>query len=105
MAKDTPVPFLALAECIGVEVRLSNNNPDPTYISISHVERQNLTKRIPIRRFARQTNGFSKKVKSLEHAVVLYFMQHNFCRHHQTLRANHLATPAAMAGVGVADHV
>ena len=39
-----------------------------------------------MRRFTRLTNGFSKKLENHEHALALYFMYHNFCRIHQTLR-------------------
>jgi len=63
------------------------------------VERQNLTMRMGMRRFTRLTNGFSKKVENLEHAVALHFMYYNFGRIHKTLRV----TPAMQAGV--ADHL
>jgi hypothetical protein len=65
----------------------------------SHVERQNLNMRMSMRRFTRLTNGFSKKVENLEHAVAIHFMHYNFCRVHQTLRV----TPAMAAGI--ADRV
>jgi hypothetical protein len=45
------------------------------------------------------TNGFSKKVENLMHAVALHFMYYNFARVHQTLRI----TPSMEAGVS--DHV
>ena len=48
-----------------------------------------------MRRFTRLTNGFSKKVENLTHAVALHFMYHNFCRIHQSLRV----TPAMEAGI------
>jgi IS1 family transposase len=70
-------------------------NPDPKKISISYVERQNLTMRMSIRRFTRLTNAFSKKVENLGHAVALHFMYYNFCRIHKSLRV----TPAMEAGV------
>lgn len=73
--------------------------PDVTQVSTSHVERQNLTMRMGMRRFTRLTNGFSKKVQNLEHAVALHFMYYNFGRIHKTLRV----TPAMEAGI--ADHV
>lgn len=52
-----------------------------------------------MRRFTRLTNGFSKKVENLEHAVSLHFMHYNFARIHKTLRV----TPAM--GAGVSDHM
>jgi len=74
-------------------------DPDKGKVSTSYVERQNLTMRMSMRRFTRLTNGFSKKVQNLEHAVSLHFMHYNFCRVHQSLRV----TPAMEAGV--TDHV
>ena len=54
-------------------------------ISTSYVERQNLTMRMGMRRFTRLTNGFSKKVENLAHAVSLHYCHYNFARVHQTL--------------------
>ncbi len=51
-----------------------------------------------MRRFTRLTNGFSKKVQNLRHAVALHFMNYNFCRIHRTLKT----TPAMAAGIS--DH-
>jgi IS1 family transposase/lambda repressor-like predicted transcriptional regulator len=87
------------AELISTEQRPINGAPDPKHISTSFVERQNLTMRMGMRRFTRLTNGFSKKVENLEHAVSLHFMHYNFARIHKTLRV----TPAMEAGL--TDHV
>ena len=43
------------------------------YISTSHVERNNLTMRMQMRRFTRLTNAFSKKLENLKAAVALHF--------------------------------
>jgi IS1 family transposase len=64
-------------------------------ISTSYIERQNLTMRKNMRRFARLTNGFSKKLDNHMHQVALFHMHYNFGRVHQTLKA----TPAMAAGL------
>ena len=87
------------AECMGSRKAKISGEPAWEHISTSYVERQNLTMRMSMRRFTRLTNGFSKKVENLEHAVALHFMFYNFARIHQTLRV----TPAMEAGVS--DHV
>jgi IS1 family transposase len=76
-----------------------SGNPDPTQISTSYVERQNLTMRMSIRRFTRKTNAFSKKIENHKHAIALHYMYYNFARIHKSLRV----TPAMEAGI--ADHV
>ena len=74
-------------------------NPKLHLISTSHIERQNLTIRMQLRRFTRLTNAFSKKLENLKAAMSVHFCWYNFCRIHQTLRV----TPAMEAGI--ADHV
>ncbi len=83
------------AAFVGAEKRRINGNPDMKEVSTSYVERQNLTMRMGMRRFTRLTNGFSKKIENLEHAVALHFMHYNFARIHKTLKT----TPALEAGV------
>jgi IS1 family transposase len=85
--------------CIAAKPEIVTGSPDWSHISTSHVERQNLTMRMHMRRFTRLTNAFSKKVENLTHAVSLHFMYYNFARIHQSLRV----TPAMEAKV--TDHV
>jgi IS1 family transposase len=87
------------AECTGCKTVPVFGNPDPTKISTSHVERQNLTMRMQMRRLTRLTNAFSKKWDKLYAMLSLYFAWYNFCRVHQTLRI----TPAMQAGIS--DHI
>jgi IS1 family transposase len=89
--------------CTGAKTRVLKGDPDPTRISTSYVERQNLTMRMGMRRFTRLTNGFSRKVENLAHAVSLHFMHYNFARPHRTLKERYPRTPAMAAGV--ADHI
>jgi IS1 family transposase len=92
-------------KCIGARIDLVDGEPDLDHVNTSYVERANLTMRMGMRRFTRLTNGFSKKVENLEHAVSLHTMHYNFCRAHQTLTKNsgRKMTPAMAAGV--TDHV
>lgn len=83
----------------GAEKKTIKGTPDMAHVSTSHVERQNLTMRMSIRRFTRLTNAFSKKFEAHQAAVALHFVHYNFCRIHQTLRV----TPAMQAGL--TDHV
>jgi IS1 family transposase len=72
-----------------------SGEPKPWLISTSHIERQNLTTRMQLRRFTRLTNAFSKKLENLKAALALHFAWYNFCRIHSTLRV----TPAMAAGI------
>ncbi len=87
------------AKCITAEPRTIQGKPDPTKISTSYAERQNLTMRMSIRRFTRLTNAFSKKLENHEYAIALYFMHYNFARPHKTLANPYPRTPAMAAGL------
>jgi IS1 family transposase len=91
------------AVCTGTKRIPRKGDPDPDRISTSYVERQNLTMRMGMRRFTRLTNGFSRKVENLAHAVSLHFMHYNFGRPHQSLKERYPRTPAMAAGVS--DHI
>ena len=83
------------SECTGIRRSRISGNPDPTHISTSYVERQNLTMRMSMRRFTRLTNAFSKKIDNHIHMLSLYFVYYNFCRIHKTMKV----TPAMEAGL------
>jgi hypothetical protein len=87
------------AQCMGARKAVISGMRDRRHISTSHIERQNLTMRMQMRRFTRPTNAFSKKIENHEAAIALHYMHYNFARIHQTLRV----TPAMEAGI--ADHV
>lgn len=85
--------------CVGCGKVAVFGKPDLEQASTSHIERQNLTVRMAMRRMTRLTNAFSKKWLNLKRAYALQFAFYNFCRVHQTLRV----TPAMMARI--TDHV
>lgn len=72
---------------------------NPRQISTSYVERQNLSLRMGQKRFARLSNGFSKKLENHAAAVSLYVAHYNLCRVHEALRV----TPAMQ--LSLTDHV
>lgn len=69
--------------------------PDENFISTSHVERQNLTMRMHIRRLTRLTNAFSKKLDNFKAAISLHYAYYSFVKVHSSIRC----TPAMAAGV------
>jgi len=70
-------------------------SPDRDRICTSHIERQNKTLRMQIRRYTRLTDGHSKKWENHAAAVALYLAYFNFCRIHSTIET----APAVAAGL------
>ena len=66
------------------------------HISTSLVERQNLTMRMSIRRFARQTNAHSKSLVHHPATHALHYTFYNMARPHESLRGR---APAQMPGL------
>lgn len=82
-------------QVVSVSLAVINGNPVRKRISTSHIERQNLTMRMQMRRFTRLTNAFSKKLENLKAATALHFFHYNFLRIHSSLRV----TPAMEASI------
>jgi IS1 family transposase len=72
-----------------------SGNPDMNLACTSHIERINGTTRQHMRRLARLTLAFSKKLENFEAAAALHFAYYNLVRRHITLRC----TPAMAAGI------
>lgn len=87
------------APMIETIIRVRDGRPDSRYISTSFIERQNLTIRQSLKRFARLTLGYSKKLDNLKAACALHFAYYNWCRVHSTIRVS----PAMESGI--ATHI
>ncbi len=83
------------ATIVSTSLKIILGEPLKNRISTSHIERQNLTMRMNMRRFTRLTLGFSKKLENHKAAIALHFFHYNFMRIHQSLRV----TPAMQAGI------
>ena len=83
------------AERTGIKKTRIEGRPDKEHVSMSYVERANLTMRMSMRRFTRLTNAFSRKAENHAHMVALYTTWFNFVRIHKTLKCS----PAMSAGL------
>jgi hypothetical protein len=92
---DNPDTKYSPSKVLDIRRRAVWGAPDLDTVSTAHIERQNLTMRMSMRRFTRLTNAFSKKIENHQRALALHFMYYNFCRKHQTLKT----TPAIKHGL------
>ena len=83
------------SEMVGTQRRPMSGGITPRSICTSHVERNNLTIRTFMKRYARLSLGFSKKFENLEAAVNLHIAYYNFCWRPGKMRV----TPAMKAGI------
>jgi IS1 family transposase len=94
-AHSTPERRYSPSKLVKVHTEVITGDPLPPFISTSYVERLNLTTRHHMKRLARLTIAFSKKLENFEAAVGLHFAYYNFVKVHKTLRC----TPAMAADV------
>jgi IS1 family transposase len=98
------------SEMIGAERRgiVGIAERDERTICTSHVERNNGTIRTFIKRFARLTNAFSKKLECHEAAIALFVAYYNFCwrtRHTDYSKKPGKRRPTAAMMAKVTDHL
>jgi IS1 family transposase len=82
-------------ECIGAVGKRIEGKPNARYISTSYAERNNGIIRQHIKRYARLTQAFSKKLENHIYAFALHTMYYNFVK----ISGAHKMTPAQAAGV------
>src|SRR5215213_2114951 len=92
---NTPERRYSPAKLVKVYTEAIMCAPLPPFISTSYVERLNLTTRHHMKRLARLTIAFSKKLENFEAAVGLHFCYYNFVKTHKSIRC----TPAMAADV------
>jgi len=94
------------SEVLDVTAYTCGRTPNLDKACTSHIERQNLTIRMQIRRMTRLTNAFSKKWDNHRYSMALHFATYNFVTPHGTLTRNaegKKTTPAMEARL--TDHV
>ena len=91
----TPERRYSAPEVIDIKKYVVMGDPDESRISTSHVERQNASTRLYMKRLNRLTLAFSKKLENFEAAVGLHFASYNFVKRHNSIRM----TPAMALGI------
>lgn len=94
------VPYGQIVKNYDTRGRIKSVSIRPVYgtpvdVSTTAVERNNLTLRMGIKRLARKTNAFSKKLENHKAAISLFIAYYNFCRVNKALGT----TPAMAAGL------
>lgn len=92
---NTPERRYSPSKLVKVHTEVITGDPLPPFISTSYIERFNGTMRHHVKRLARLTLAFSKKLENFEAAVSLNFAYYNFVKTHKTLKC----TPAMEAGI------
>jgi IS1 family transposase len=82
-------------DATNIERRAITGDPKMANVCTSHIESQNLTVRMHVRRLTRLTNAFSKKLDNFKAAVAPHLAYYNLAKRHTSLRM----TPAMAAGV------
>ena len=91
--------FGAVSRVTGTIPSVRSGQPEPRFISTSHVERLNLSVRTHLRRYVRRTNAHSRKLANHKACVALWVAWYNFVRVNTAIRM----TPCMAAGV--TDHI
>lgn len=84
------------ARIIGMKRTSVLGRPAGDNICTSHVERQNGSIRLFVKRMSRLTYAFSKRWNNHKASLALYFTHYNWCRKHSSLRGH---TPAMAHGL------
>jgi IS1 family transposase len=92
---NTPERRYSPTKFVKAYTEVITGDPLPPFISTSYIERFNGTTRHHVKRLARLTLAFSKKMENFEAAVSLNFAYYNFVRTHCSLKC----TPAMAAGI------